>query len=234
MEGSSDEEETKSNDASCRSTSFSPHEDDGREPRATLEQTSVSAPCDKYGVPVNVVHSSQTKNAAWEHVHKLLSPQKSAGKMYTHVCLLCAAIIATKRGTPEAWRAALVSTSTTSNVKDHIKNKHKTHSYAVGLASVVVKKASKDTRAYDRSLEAAAAASAIDATTERSVTPTVGPADVATEMPRKRFKQSSMTEALCVGKDVAIQVATSRWLSRHGKYRLHQPDIPLFYEYTDK
>ncbi|OQR89802.1 hypothetical protein ACHHYP_06044 [Achlya hypogyna] len=90
-----------------------------QEETKSIDTVDAPAPVDKYGVPLSVKHSSQTKHEAWTYVHKLHEPQKYVGKMYTHISLLCSAYIAAKQGTREAWREALVKTATTSNVKDH-------------------------------------------------------------------------------------------------------------------
>jgi len=64
-------------------------------------------------------------------------------KAYTHVCLVCAASIAAKRGTAASWKGALVATKSTSNVKSHFLPQHKGHELAMIAAAATTAKLTK-------------------------------------------------------------------------------------------
>jgi len=148
-------------------------------------------------------------------VHKLEHPQKLGGKSYTHVCLICADDISKKNGMSEEWRESLIKTASWSNAKGHITKMHKFHPYALVLASAVSTKATKNVRAFDHAFAATTTAAPAHFLSEADPAKRTSGA-VAVAVSPKRLKQSNITESMHVAKEVAVHVATSRWLSRQG------------------
>jgi hypothetical protein len=160
---SSDEEETKS------------------EPDSALQ-------LDAAGVPVAHKHGSQAASPVWTFVHKLSAPIYHKRKMHTHVCTLCSSSIATRSGTPDSWKMALVITSNTSNAVKHMLAHHKDHDFTISIL-----KAQQETN-----LKRAAKH------------------DAQEEPLAQRRKQQTIPASIKKATDDAILVKTSRWLIANG------------------
>ncbi|KDO16655.1 hypothetical protein SPRG_17849 [Saprolegnia parasitica CBS 223.65] len=71
------------------------------------------------------------------------------GALYTHVCTLCTRSFAAKNGTHNAWREGLYRMANTSNAKDHVMRKHKSHPIAIAMAKKTTGRVNGDLQAFD-------------------------------------------------------------------------------------
>ncbi|KAL3672798.1 hypothetical protein V7S43_002088 [Phytophthora oleae] len=79
---------------------------------------------DVYGIPVEIAHYRQAR--ACDEPYAITDDDDA--DVFTHVCLLSAEGPTAASNAPvDAWEGALKKYSTTSNVKDHLANRHEKH-----------------------------------------------------------------------------------------------------------
>jgi hypothetical protein len=139
------------------------------------------------GVPASVLAKRQGPTPAWEHVWQLKEEMIVHKKAYTHICLICAKDVSTKKGTKEAWKMSLYKTSTSSNAKHHIRLAHAQHPYGRAVTLEAVQKATINLNTHD---------TATSSNTKRSVQPGI---------------ESAMKKSRAVCADILV----ARWLMRN-------------------
>jgi len=207
---SSDEEEIKSDDEVSL-------------PDASPPPASNRVAVDAIGVPMNVKHYREGKAPAWEYIKTLEQPHFRGAKRFTHVCTLCSTRIARLKGTEDAWRAALVNASTTSNAKKHLVNVHKTHPFALALCNTKTAKSARNLRVYDnqRSDPSVKDLEPPSMPVARPQPTNAVAVDQTSAVPgffakESRLQQSSIITSMRLAQCDSVAIATSRWLTKNG------------------